>query len=285
MKSSSNFLYPFKEIETYLDKNVYTDLKIFYNQFQNEIFGHRIHSIEQAKNSFLIMSDNYNDKENEYDVYTFENHIKYKFAEIIYKVLDLISEGINICFISKQSVFNYLEKVERDFNILSTNKALVEFDFLQYYVNLISIEIKYYKSSEAIVLENGIFTESLFKVKEHIKRTFFLRLFEIAQRNDIIDVDFSQEDFYDVFTASTTEQVLKFNCSNTLMIIFLESIKGAFDNFTSKILQQSKRFKTKQGNLLTITNYDSSKQRIIQKELPNSVKNLEEEILDILLQV
>lgn len=281
MKLKSSIVYPLRELNAYLDTGIYNDLKDFYASFENEFIGHRIKSKDTENHSFQIYEEEYRMGESDFAVFSFENNIKYTFIDKIYDVIDRIEEGINICFISKQSIPNYLDKVERAFKSLLKNKSTQEFLFLNQYLKIIEGELEFYRNSENISEDNIIFKDSPFKIKDSIKRSFFYKLYDISQRHFIIDSDFSKEDFIDVFTEVETAKTIKFICSNSLMITFLEEIREAFANFKPASIEQSHRFLTKQGKFLTITNYDSSKKRRINSNSLNEIKDLSEDIQEI----
>ncbi|MCJ7934740.1 MAG: hypothetical protein MUW56_14210 [Chryseobacterium sp.] len=285
MEIKSSILYPFRELHTYLDIGIYKDLKSFYASFENKVIGHRIKSKNKDTHIFQIYKDSYSVGANDFAEFSFENHIKRTLDNLIYESINMIQEGINICFINNKSISNYLDKIEESSKLLLNNKSIQEFTFLNQHLKIIASEFKFYRNSESISEDNTIFKESPFKIKENIKRSFFYKLYDISQRHFIIDSDFSKEDFIDVFTEVETSKTIKFICSNSLMITFLEEIREAFTNFKPTSIEQSHRFLTKQGKFLTITNYDSSKQRLINGNPLSEVNNLSEDIQDIFEEI
>lgn len=54
MKLKSSIVYPLRELNAYLDRGIYNDLKDFYASFENEFIGHRIKSKDTENHSFQI---------------------------------------------------------------------------------------------------------------------------------------------------------------------------------------------------------------------------------------
>lgn len=254
--------FPFSNIENFLDFEVDKKLSSFYNSFNNEYFSHKVKSIDTEKQEVKFYKDFYTENEDEYSVFTFKDDIKYHFKSLIIKSLKIVADGINICFISKQSTYNYLDKLERQYKTLLNNKTLINYPFLKLYLEDIDKEIKYYRGIDNVEEDNEIFKNSPFKPKTDYRRPFFYELYNISQSKELIGLDYSKEDFIEVFTDVSTNKHITFTCNNSLIITFFESIKTCFDNLNQKSIGRYKRFKTKQGNILTETNYSSTKKRL-----------------------
>src|SRR5690606_22466829 len=132
------------------------------------------------------------------------------------------------------------------YTLLLRNKSTQAFSFLNQYLKIIEAELEFYRNSEKTSEDNTIFKDSTFKIKDNIRRSFFYKLYDVSQRHFLLDSEFSKEDFIDVFTEVETTKTIKFICSNSLMITFLEEIREAFVNFKPASIEQSHRFLTKQ---------------------------------------
>lgn len=261
IKSNTSYSFPFQKIFDFLENGINKKLEEFYNSFKNEFFGHRIKKIDLDKREILLYRDSYSDGELEYDICSFENEVRFYFISLIYESFDIIAEGINICFISNQSIYSYLDKLDRQFKGLTSHPINKDFQIFKKHLSLIESELNYYRKLDNVADENRKYRNSPFKPKDNIKRSFFYQLYDIAVLYELID-DFPREDFEEVFTNPSTSKHISFICKNDLIVTFFEGIKLAFENLNASSIGKSKRFLTKQKVIFSSTNFESSKGRI-----------------------
>jgi len=262
MKPKLNlYNYPFQKVQDFLDTDIDKRLDDFYKSIQNEFIGHRIKLIDQEKNEVKIYKDSYEVGELEYSTHSFEKEIKYYFVNLIYKSFDVIAEGINICFVSKQSVYSYFDKLERQFKKLKKHDRLNQYPFLKEYLKYIENELNNYKNIDAVKAENEIHKDDPFQPLIFL-RSFYHKLYDIAILCNLINIHFPREDFVDVFLQPKTLKKITFTCNNPKMVSFFESIKSCFDNLNAKSIGDSKRFYSKQENLFSTSNYESTHSRM-----------------------
>ena len=121
--------------------------------------------------------------------------------------------------------------------------------------------------------------ESL-KVKADYSNFFFYDLYNILIENYIIDeFQVNEEDFFEILTIPNCNKQLKFLVENQIVVTFFEAIKPIFIDFNAKLLENTKRFITKRGSLITQSNYNrnkelSSKNKLLVNELTNRINEL-----------
>lgn len=121
--------------------------------------------------------------------------------------------------------------------------------------------------------------ESL-KVKADYSNFFFYDLYNILIENYIIDeFQVNEEDFFEILTIPNCNKQLKFLVENQIVVTFFEAIKPIFIDFNAKLLENTKRFITKRGSLITQSNYNrnkelSSKNKLLANELTNRISEL-----------
>ncbi len=277
-RNTNLYSFPFQKIHNFLDTGVDKKLEDFYNLFQNQFFGQRIMLIDKVKMEVQMYKDSYLSNELPYTTYTFEEEIKFLFLGLIYESFDTIHEALNIFFISNQSISNYLDKLERQYQSLLRHPKSKEFPFLKNSLVLIDNEIKRYERLDGVKEENAIFSKSPFEPKV-IKITFFHRLYDVAIDHELIEYYFPKEDFIEVFTSSSTNKQIIFTCKSSFLIAFFESIKDLFDNLNQTSIGDSNRFLTKQRRVFSTTNYSTSKKRFVSN---NKIKQLQEDLEDLI---
>lgn len=271
------YSFPFQKIHDFLDTGVDKKLEDFYNSFQNQFFGQRIKSIDKVKMEVHLLKDSFHDGEEDYSTHVFEKEIKHYLNSLIYISIKTIAEGVNICFTTNQSVYNHLDKLERQFNNILKHPKNKEFPFLKKQLFLLQNELDYYKKLDGVKSENEYYKDSPFKPKDNIGRVFFIGLYNVAILNGILKEDFPNEDFLDVFISPSTNKYITFDCDNQLIVTFFEAIKECFNNLNAKSISESKRFYTKQDKLFNASKYYSTKNRIKSNSKINDLnEDLEE---------
>lgn len=118
------------------------------------------------------------------------------------------------------------------------------------------------------------------KVKADYSNFFFYDLYNILIENYIIDeFKVNEEDFFEILTIPNCNKQLKFLVENQIVVTFFEAIKPIFIDFNAKLLENTKRFITKRGSLITQSNYNrnkelSSKNKLLANELTNRISEL-----------
>lgn len=119
---------------------------------------------------------------------------------------------------------------------------------------------------------------SFFTVKRRYSLNDFESIYDFLTNEMFIDDEIhSFEDFKSVFNDIETNSSLTFNCETPLIIRILEKMKPMFSDFTTKKIEESGRFLTKQrknklSKPITVSIYNSNKKRGTKPEL---IKNLE----------
>ena len=122
--------------------------------------------------------------------------------------------------------------------------------------------------------------QSYFGVKDAVSEKLFKDLYDLADSHELIEYDVVDErTFLDVFLRNPSDKntIIRFNCYNGLAITFLESLKPLFTSLTPKSIEKSRRFLTKNGNVLTENNYNRSKPSLLtekQKRLKLEIKQI-----------
>ncbi len=125
---------------------------------------------------------------------------------------------------------------------------------------------------------------SYFGFKDTLSRSVFQELYDLADRLELIEYDVVEEQiFLEVFleNPSNPHSVIRFNCENGLIITLLERLRPYFTSLNPKTIEKSKRFITKQGLVLSESNYNTSHKRL--KEKPTQKTNILNQQLDEVL--
>lgn len=159
-------------------------------------------------------------------------------------------------------------------------------------INLLFIEIiKIYGSDSMNSLDEDAKTDDkivytgkeVFRFTEKIGHSFFTELYRLAVNNEIIDKDkISKESFRSSFLIDLDiKGRIDFSCITIKAVAFLEFIKPIFEKFTVTLIVESELFYTKQGNLLSQSNYDTTKSKY-RKKFNSRFPELKEDIDELL---
>jgi len=121
---------------------------------------------------------------------------------------------------------------------------------------------------------------SYFGIKEGVKPSLIEKLFWIAEKYQLIDIDVTDKDtFLKVLTANPADPncVIHFKCFSYLAFIFLDEISPLFGSLNSTHIGDSNRFYTKKLKVLNSVNYDTLQTRANQKSTPK-IESLKNEI-------
>lgn len=266
--------FPFQEIQNFLDADIDNMLEAFYKSFQNEFIGHRIKDVDRERREVQILKDFYSEGEFKYRTHNFENEIRPHFLRLIYHSIDIISEGINISFISNRSVHGFLDKIERQARSIKKHRKLNDYPLLREDLFLLTKEIESYRNLDNVAEENRLFKDSPFRPIIE-KRSFYYRLYDFVIFHEFIEENIPREDFIDVFTSPFTKKTLTFKRDNMLVVTFFEVIAQCFENLTPTAIGKSERFYTKQNKLFSTGSYYSTKNRIRKNQ---TLEVLQEEL-------
>lgn len=277
-------LFPFSELKLFLEVDIDNYLKKFYKLYENEEFAQKIKSINKETFQIEIYKDYYKNNESATKIIDFQDQIKTRLVEKVDDSISSIVNSVEERATYGASISPYLIRIIKQYDELLEIPAYSNFSFIPNYINLIKSSIERYSLPDKIGEDGEIYKYSPFSVSDNFRRLFFIELYYIATRNNVIDSEkCSKEQFIEVFTADNTELELQFICKGQEMISFIETIGPVFKNFTRKAIEESKRFVTKSKNrkvFLTKTNYDS----IINRMQPKSSEmlELEEEISELI---
>ena len=101
--------------------------------------------------------------------------------------------------------------------------------------------------------------DSIFKPREFVTSSMIEEIYDLAVNQDIIyDGEITFEMFFNSLTQRNTSEkdYIKFDCKNSVIKAFLESIKHLFKQMNGANIEKSRVFTTKQGTFLTQTNYN-----------------------------
>lgn len=119
------------------------------------------------------------------------------------------------------------------------------------------------------------------KVKADYSNFFFYDLYNILIESYIIDeFQVSEEDFFEILTIPNCNKQLKFLVENQIVVTFFEALKPIFIDFDAKLLENTKRFVTKKGSLITQTNYNRNKN--VSSKNESKVFNLKNKIHELI---
>ncbi|NJB35307.1 hypothetical protein [Croceivirga sp. JEA036] len=275
------YLFPFRKLSVFLHQQLDVELKVYYDGYLNEQLGHRINNLDRHNHQISILKDEYSSGEDEYFIITFEKKIRPQILEIIRDSILTIENGIDYCHVSNQSLAAYLNRIRKEYSKLYDNAPHGRYPFLQSYLEILINEIDSFDSKNDETSIFSISNNSIFEVKEGVKISIFKDLYSVAMAHQIFVDDCTENNFIEVLTQDTTN-TLQFNCDSSLAITFLEGIKVLYENFTSVSIEKSRSFLTKTGEILSATNYSTSKNRL---KVNSKTIDLSEEISTLLSQI
>jgi hypothetical protein len=125
---------------------------------------------------------------------------------------------------------------------------------------------------------------SYFGFRDTLSRQVFQDIYELLDSLGYIEFDVVDEKtFLEVFLENPLDSasVIHFNCSNGIVITLLEKLRPFFTSLTPKTIEKSKRFLTKQGMVLSESNYNTSNKRLKEKS-SQKIDKLNQELNAIL---
>lgn len=212
---------------------------------------------------------------------TFLEYLGVPHTDELLKSKKLVEQNIAVKMANKKELEMFLDFSKTKLAAFSDTQAYKDFEFVRTYVKELQNQLEVFATKLLrreldIRLSNN---SSPFRVKNGIKISCFKELYDLAVDYKLITADYSQEDFIEVFTADSTSKIIKFSCDNAMMGTFLKNINALFENFTLAAIERSKRFKTKQGNLITATTMSNS---LRGKKSEARMEDLEEDIFTLL---
>ncbi|WP_452219971.1 hypothetical protein [Lacinutrix salivirga] len=193
----------------------------------------------------------------------FETELK----ELLWKITNDIKSEIDLSNVKLNNkekfkywntILNSFEYIEDDnFEVISTFPICLK----------PSEEIKDYlkkKYQFPLELENN--EVSYFTLKPKYSRKDLQKIYDFMDDNLFIDADeYSFEDFYSVLNYIEIKETVRFNTSTENIVCLLNEMSNLFIDLTRKRIEESERFKTKSGAILSVSNYESTINRIKNK--------------------
>lgn len=125
--------------------------------------------------------------------------------------------------------------------------------------------------------EEGKVVPQVFHIKEGFRLDFFQGLYRIAVKHSVIvQEDVSFETFANVLLSNDFSIPIKFSCKNETSIQFLKNISSIFEHFNARLVEDSGGFITKGGSILTQTNYNRAKSKLLKKQ--SEISQLKQDI-------
>jgi hypothetical protein len=267
----------FTLLSTLQNTLTYKNVKALKKSFIREKF-HKHEAPMDLNEEFGILEyyDNFEDK---FITLKFENYLK----EILWNETQACKEAIDSSLILLDSIKRrkFIEYIKTTIKYIENREIQL---FLKFPVcKKPSEEITFYLVNKYnIDIVNNITSlnnESLFKVKSGISGKKFNKLYDITINHNIIDNEFiSEETFVSVLLDKDTDEKIIFNCKNGLTMMYLKTISVLFDNMKGKSIENSGRFRTKTGSLISETNFNKAKTSISDDDsetLSNFIKDFD----------
>ncbi|MBP2619089.1 DUF6617 family protein [Chryseobacterium jejuense] len=109
-------------------------------------------------------------------------------------------------------------------------------------------------------------TNSYFGVKPFVKKSDIEKVYEFLIDNDYLNEDItSYDDFYSALNDLDTSKTIRFNCPTTIASKILNEVQRLFNDLTPKSIEESGRFITKRGTIITAQNLYAVKNRTKDK--------------------
>ena len=127
----SSLDYPFAFFDYYLKKPIYTDWKNYSSGIIQNVFDTPLDEIDNEKKILKV----FNASTNDFDLYSFENHLKVKFDEEVQKSKHFIELGFQKIYSNKDEIGAYAEFLKIKIQALQNLKAFKDFQFLTSIIN------------------------------------------------------------------------------------------------------------------------------------------------------
>jgi len=130
-----------------------------------------------------------------------------------------------------------------------------------------SEEIKDYLNKKyQFPLEKDNNGASYFTLKPKYSRRDLENIYDFIDDNLYLDADeYSFEDFYSVLNYIDSKETIRFSTSTENIVCLLNEMSNLFTDLTRKKIEESERFKTKSGAILSVSNYENTINRIKNK--------------------
>lgn len=197
----------------------------------------------------------------------FETELKdllWKFTNDIKSEIDLS----NVKLTNKERVkfwnnilksFDYIEKTHYD--VISTFPICLK----------PSEEINnYLKNKYQFPLEINNDSPSYFNLKRNYSRKDLKSIYDFMDEFSFIDADyFTFDEFYSLLSYRESSEQLKLKTSTEVLVCILEELSFLYTDMTRRKIEESGRFLTKSGKVLSVSNYENTIKRIKSKNNQN----------------
>lgn len=199
-----------------------------------------------------------------------------------------------------RSILESLETIKNESSEIEFSKILNSINLKISYIKDYGNKSKYFDLAFAPLVElsnrinNGYFVENLefsanevslpcLMIRPSYNKSFFEKLYNIVTDHFLFnDLKVNEEDFRDILTNPDCNKQLTFTVETQVVIAFFEKIKPIFIEFNAKLLEDTKRFITKRGSLITQSNYNRNKKVSSKNEL--EVANLTNKIHELIIE-
>lgn len=217
----------------------------------------------------------------EEDLISFEEFVLVKTKQEVNISKEFIEQGFEKRFVQAKEIKSYADFLKTKLNILCQLPKFKEYTFLSIITEDLNAFISGFADTNAIYSNNirskEIYIDqnvdvekgsTIFFLKGGIKKSFLVKLYDIAIDLDLIDdVETSEEDFIDVFCSSKPLNKIRFIKPNLHVSFFLKEIEPFFESLNGVTIEKSKSFLNKQGKPITSTDLYTSLSRNKGKDL------------------
>lgn len=219
-----------------------------------------------------------------------QGHLDYEFEDSLKKTLDKASNKVkneidaNVIGMSSTKRIEYFDSIFETLNFIENNNK----KYFDLFLSLkevkqglfIYIE-KRYNFKPLIPLSCN---ESNFIIKKDFKASHIVSIYNFLSDHDYIDnIKCEYKSFYSVLVDNETDCKLIFQCKNYLCFTILNNLMKMFEDLTSKRIELSNRFYTKQEKNITQNNFHKMRSDI-KKVKPNDAKYKEIAKIDSFFQ-
>lgn len=218
--------------------------------------------------------------------YSFEHYLKTKIKPI-YFLLDkqlLATTRILLLNENKKELFLFRKKVKSDYDFLLSFEVdkYERYPFIKELIKeLYSILKKHSIYIHTPPFPSGTDYIPPFQISKRWSEKYDIekklkQLYTLLNNEGILlNENTNFEDFYKVFTGAKIDKHIRFECRTPFAVKILDTIKHIYDNFSPKVIEDSKRFVTKSSSnkLLKAKNYYTSIYRYNQSK-PNSTDEI-----------
>lgn len=196
MESSSDS--PFAFFDYYLNNEIHDEWKLFRSELVEHVFGSGKDEIDESNKKVKV----YNSEKNDFDIYSFENHIKEKVQNEIFKTNQFLQKGFLQRYSNQNEVRSYAKFNVRLIQRLRGLQACKEFTFIDLIFNEVLSQINHF--SNGMIVQGPVYSFNLLDKNNIGQEQLIKKLHELLNESPSL-INCSISEFNSAFTGGIVE--------------------------------------------------------------------------------